>query len=287
MTSTPNSTPDTNQGGNNTTNQGGGNTTPPVEDLGTVTFNSPSRDRRNQRRGSLVTAEALAAMRLSNEVIGDRGLGYPVDAVNRSLFTNPVSSPAGTGTNTTNTTNPPRTITIDGRTLTLKQSPNDKDSFTSPRLWDKEARAGLNAEEKKAFVDSATGYVLSKSSKLALVSTKTDDKGLLQHVHSLQLQLKQLKLHVENHDLIDVFTIVVPKDLQTTGELTKSPTGEIVVYDLFKDYSRLHRAVVANSNAWYNSWIHQDYVQENISYSFTMLQKNTEESLWQKCLAKD
>ena len=58
--------------------------TPTVQDLGTVTFNSPSRDRRNQRRDSLVTAEALTAMRLSNEVIGDRGLGYPVDRVTRT-----------------------------------------------------------------------------------------------------------------------------------------------------------------------------------------------------------
>ena len=141
--------------------------------------------------------------------------------------------------------------------MTLKQSPNNTDSFTSPRLWDKEARAGLNAKEKKAFVDSATGYVLSKSSKLALVSTKTDDKGLLQHVHSLQLQLKQLKFHVENHNLAEVFTIVVPKDLNTTGELTKSQTGKLVVYDLFEDYSRLHRAIVANSNALYHYWINE------------------------------
>ena len=176
--------------------------TPTVQDLGTVTFNSPSRDRRNQRRDSLVTAEALAAMRLSNEVIGDRGLGYPVDRVTRTLFTNPIPNPVNASTTTTTTTVPPRTIKIDGRTLTLKQSPNDKDSFKSPRMWDKEAQAGLNAEEKMAFVDSAMGYVLPKSSKLALVSTKTDNKGLLQHVHSLQLQLKQLKLHVENHDLM-------------------------------------------------------------------------------------
>ena len=123
----PTPSPDSDQGGNNPT------TTPTVEDMGKVTFNSPSHDRRNQRRDSLITAEALAAMRLSNKVIGDRGLGYPVDAVNCTLFTNPVSNPAGTGTgtNTTTTTVPPRTITIDGRTLTLKQSPNDKDESTS------------------------------------------------------------------------------------------------------------------------------------------------------------
>ena len=135
-----------------TTGQGN---TPTVQDMGTVTFNSPSHDRRNQHRDSLVTAEALAAMRLSNEVIGDRGLGYPVDGVTRTLFTNPIPNPVNattTTTTTTTTTNvPPRTIKIDGRTLTLKQSPNNKDSFKSPRMWDKEARAGLNAEEKKAF----------------------------------------------------------------------------------------------------------------------------------------
>ena len=60
--------------------------------------------------------------------------------------------------------------------------------------------------------------------------------------------------------------------------------SELVVYDLCKDYSRLHCAIVANSNAWYHYWINEEYAKENMSYLFAMLQKNTEESLWQKCL---
>ena len=74
--------------------------TPTVEDMGTITFNSPSHDRHNQRRDSLITAKALAAMRLSNEVIGDRGLGYPVDGVTRTLFTNPILNPVNASTTT-------------------------------------------------------------------------------------------------------------------------------------------------------------------------------------------
>ena len=106
---------------------------------------------------------------------------------------------------------------MDGRPLTLKQAPSDKDKFETPRLWDKLTRHTLKGEEKTAFRTSVTGFVLSKSRKLSTISTKTNDEGLLKHVHSLELQLKQLKAHVIQHDIADVFTIVVPKDLSDLG----------------------------------------------------------------------
>ena len=88
-----------------------------------------------------------------------------------------------------------------------------------------------------AFINSVTGFVLPKTNKLSTVSTKTDDEGLLKHVHSLEMQLKQLKAHVINHDIADVFNIIIPKDLTDTGDLATTPNGGVEAYDLFEDYS--------------------------------------------------
>ena len=260
------------------------NQNPPIVDLGAVELQSPII--RNRRRDSLYTTATLNAMHLHNELNGSDGMQFPITNPNnpaRTLFPTATSqgikSPGGSPS-----VPPNRTITVDGRPLTLKQAPSDKDKFETPRLWDKLTRHTLKGEEKTAFRTSVTGFVLSKSRKLSTISTKTDDEGLLKHVHSLELQLKQLKAHVIQHDIADVFTIMVPKDLSDLGELTTTPSGAVEAYDLFEDYSKLHKTIVANSNAWYNSWIHEDYVRENMSYSYTMLQKNTDESLWNKCL---
>ena len=265
-----------------------GDVDPPI-DMGIILGQHQSPIIRDRRRDSYHSTVTLHTMHLHNEVNGATGSRYNLDP-NRLSF--PGSSRVPEVPNVSETPKPPvnpkipqlRTITIDGRTMTMKQKPADKETFTSPRLWNKLVRSGLNADEKKAFVDSVVTYVLPKSNKLNVVSTKVDEKGMLKQVHSLEKQLKMLKAHVQNHDISDVFTIVIPNDLHQTGDLRQSADGSPEAYDLFDDFSRIHVSMVTASNAWYHYWINEPYVKENMSYSYMMLQKNTDENLWQKCL---
>ena len=276
--------------------------------LGSIPLTSPRQQRYRQNRRSTLSGEAINAIHINNALVGDTGTQIPVPDPARTLFSptptvpqgssstgaQPTSSTqAASGTNSGPSGNPftpvpqGRVITIGGVAMTLASSPADKDTFTVTKLWDKTARKTLDAEQLQVFVKAATGFVLSRTNKLAILSTKTDDDGILKHVHNLRSQLKVLEDHLVNYDLADVFTIVSVNNLETTGDLNASPDGKgPLVHNLFQDYSRLHKAEVANSNAWYHTWLAPDqpYVKENLKLSFEFLQKNTDDTLWGKCL---
>ena len=109
------------------------------------------------------------------------------------------------------------------------------------------------------------------------IISESDDK-LVFHVERLQDQIKILKKHMQTFDIDDVMVIVIPVDVR------KSPQLEKVAYDIFTDYSKLHSAVVANSCTWYNRWVYEEYIRENMAYTYDFLFKNTETSLWPKCI---
>ena len=96
----------------------------------------------------------------------------------------------------------------------------------APKRWDETKRHELDPDQKSAFIKEATGYALSKSNKLSLVNFKQDSEGKLEEVHQLQTQLKLLKTHLESHDIIDVFTITLPKDVLNSPELY-TPTYDL------------------------------------------------------------
>lgn len=168
-------------------------------------------------------------------------------------------------------------LTIDGATLTLRDEPHEG-QFKEARLWNKLERASLAADVKLTFSKHATGYVLSKSNKLAEPVISNED-GKLNHIHNLQAQLKTLRHHMVNYDIMDVFHIVIPKDVQKTSALVDKD----LIYDLFLHHSKLTPNMVANSCEWYNRRVQQDFVRENMNLTLQCLQNNTEESLWIKC----
>ena len=171
-------------------------------------------------------------------------------------------------------------LVISGRPLTLRSSPRTEDDCNAIRRWDKTKRFLLTAEARIKYEEAATGYNLPKNGKLAIPSgmiTETDDK-LVFHVERLQDQIKSLKKHMQTYDIDDVMVIVVPVDVRTSSQL--EPTA----YDIFRDYSKLHPEVVANSCTWYNRWVDEEYVRENMALTYEFLHKNTEPSLWNKCV---
>ena len=154
------------------------------------------------------------------------------------------------------------------------------------RLYNKTERHLLDSEAKQAFINSATGFVLSKKNKLRTLSTREDDDGILAHVTNLKNQLRSIQDHLVSYDMADVFSIIGAHDIEATGSILSNDDGTPHVSDLFTDYPRLHVAEVTTSNVWYNTWVvpEQPYVKENLKLSLDFLQNNTDESLWSKCM---
>ena len=172
----------------------------------------------------------------------------------------------------------PNDLIIDGRVVRVRDQPRSTQHFQKKRTWNKLLRHEMTPEEHIAFEQKATGYVLSKHNKLRVQSHLNEDDDVLKNVYNLQYQLKALRDHVTNYDLMDVFTIVVPVDiLQGPGLRRKK-------YNLFDDYPKLTTEMVANSSAYYNMWAEGEYILENLNLSYSLIKNNTDDSLFNKCL---
>ena len=169
---------------------------------------------------------------------------------------------------------------VGGSTLKTRPQPADPDSVQITKTWYKHERVNYDAEERAAFKKSATGYALSKSNKLSLI--EIDPKGgtdALSTIRNLKVQMNLIKSHLRDHDMHDVIeNIVVPIDLRNSSA-TKN-----VMFNLFDDHRRLDASMVAASNAWYNLWVDEKFISDNMTYTFTFLQNNTSEALWNLCL---
>ena len=194
----------------------------------------------------------------------------PASMMNTHPTTNVQRSPRTGG-------NAARFVTLNGVRVRVRVHPNTQ--IVRARMWDKTKRATLDHETLQLFIKSATGYALDKKNKLSVQSLKPDEDGKLEEVHNLQSQLRLIRNHLYSHDMLDVFNIVLPKHVSQEPTLV-DPTS----YDLFQHYAKFTADMVANSCAWYNYWLSEPYVRENMTYSLAFLQNNTSDSLWAKCL---
>ena len=162
-------------------------------------------------------------------------------------------------------------LVIAGVPLTLMSTPRSQVECGPVRLWDKRERDKLTPEARLAFINSATGgWVLPKGSKLSAPLVVMKDDKLLAHVETLQAQIRMLQIHMERHDIVDVMTVVVPINVQESMKI------ENRCYNLFDDYTQLHPEIVANSCTWYNRWVADPFVRENMALTYSLLQRNTE-----------
>ena len=166
---------------------------------------------------------------------------------------------------------------FDGRAVQIVSVPREG-SDVIVRMWDKERREDLPAEARLQHDRAATSAILSKVSRFGVPVFAKDGDGALETVEKLHTQLKMLGFHMMQFDMYDVIHIVIPVDVHRTMNLEKG------CYNLMVDYPKLHPDIVANSNAWWNTWVRNSYVRENMVLLFLLLQNNTEPDLWAKCM---
>ena len=73
-------------------------------------------------------------------------------------------------------------------------------------------------------------------------------------------------------------------DLLMPVDVTNSSALEKRACHVLDDHSHSHPAHVANSCTWDNLWVDSDYVHQNMAITLTLVQHDTDEELWLKCL---
>ena len=167
---------------------------------------------------------------------------------------------------------------VNGHQLKVRKVAVKPSSFIRQSIWDKRLRSTLSSEDRIAFEKAATGYVLAKTNKLCQTQQIADDKEALQKLMSTHDQLRSLKAHADYHDIGDVFTVVFPVNLNTSFDLKKK------TMDIWTDYPILTPTMVAVSTAYYNMWVAEHYISENLNLTYTFIQNNTDPTLFGKCL---
>jgi hypothetical protein len=162
--------------------------------------------------------------------------------------------------------------------LEVRSKPKSLKAISTIKNYDKTKRHKLKEEDKQSFIKAAGGYVLTKHNKLNFIDITPNAEGALKQVHNLQAQLKALRQHCVKYDIVDTCTIVLPTDVSSQSQIRDE------TFDIFTDYPKLHPDIVANSCAFYNLWAVPDYVSENMGLIYNLLQSNTDEGLWNKCL---
>jgi hypothetical protein len=171
---------------------------------------------------------------------------------------------------------PHKTQIINGRRLQVRDQGLRETEFTGRKNWNKFLRWKLTSEDRIAFDRAASGYVLSKSNKLRIIQVATNDQDILQNLLNTHNQLRSLKAHVNEYDIGDVFTVVMP--IENSSALHKKQ------YDLFVDYAKVTPAMVALSNRYYNMWIDESFIPENLNLTYTLIKNNMDEVLYGQCL---
>ena len=151
-------------------------------------------------------------------------------------------------------------------------------NFTQLRAWDKTLRTTLTAEDRISFDREASGYVLNKGNKLRPLIGETKDLDFLKNVGNFRYQTTTLRKHCIQFDTYDVCHIVSPINIKEGPELHPE------TYDLLLDYPKLTVEMVALSCSWYNRWVSNSYIGENMTLIYNMTKKNTEDEMFGKAL---
>ena len=179
-----------------------------------VPYTTPGGLARDPRRETMIMENAR---RQSSQFPGVCSRAPPTTQERRwAPFEQPVSphvnvvSPTASHNFQTGSESPSQAY-VNGMKLPIRSRPTP--NLSEHKLWDKTKRSTLDHEALQAFVKSTTSYALSKTNKLSATSLRPDDDGKLAEIHNLRSQLSILKRHLYTHDMLETFTVVVPRDV--------------------------------------------------------------------------
>ena len=136
------------------------------------------------------------------------------------------------------------------------------------------------------FVSKATSsYILGKDQRFTEQPLDLDANGLISAVERSDHKIAVFAEHLQTYDMIDVFTIVFPKDKE--NGFTVSSEIEDVTMNLLTQAAKLTPELVALSCEWYNCCVDKKacpYIQENMELTYKALREITHKDVWAKIL---
>lgn len=177
--------------------------------------------------------------------------------------------------------NEPKTVMLSGHRLVPNKYPMSIQGYSRTPGFNKNDRIQMTMEDYIVFKKSAGGYVLDKNNKLRTQNQTDIDERALENVLQLRTQVKQIEAHSRHYDIDDVFNIVTPIDVRYSDALAPQR------YHLLRDYPKLTPEMVANSNAWYSLWFHNQPSEQNLDIVHDLFQNNTENSLYLTCCEEE
>jgi hypothetical protein len=174
-------------------------------------------------------------------------------------------------------TSPTQVDSGDGIMVEISSTPRAIKSLQGT-MFKKEDRSSLSMEKRTELFEK----IISKSldTKFAEISVTLSDAEKLDDTYNVALLIDKMKDHCVKYDLHGVFNIVDAKDPKNDSSIDGS------LGNVFKSYATLTLDSVARSNEWYRRWAVSEEYENNLRLSLDFLQRNTTDSLWEKCLEK-
>jgi hypothetical protein len=171
-----------------------------------------------------------------------------------------------------------RIDTGDGIMIDVASTPRAIQPSQGAIMFKKEDRSSLSMEKRTELFEKITSKSLD--TKFAEISVALTDVEKLDDTYNVAMLIDKMKDHCIKYDLHGVFNIVDPKDPATDSSIHGS------LGNLFKSYATITLDSVARSNEWYRRWAVSEEYETNLRLSLDFLQRNTTDSLWEKCLEK-
>jgi hypothetical protein len=186
-----------------------------------------------------------------------------------------------------NRTNMTTTITVNGVNFTPTKG---KGRVKQTLLHSKETRSKLNDEQKMKLLDN----IQSKQQTLFhAITISVKDPAKMTNTYSLANLLTENKRNLAKYDLLDVYTIVFPKencfidgsnDLGLLEEeVTMEGTKQNKSRTLFEHYLHLTPEQVAASSRYYSIFMPEEQLyHQDLDWSLAYYEKNVESKLFSK-----
>ena len=180
------------------------------------------------------------------------------------------------------------TYSLNGKTYTVKETATPK--VAKEAHYPKTERKDYKKKERMELLDKIQAKQQRDLFKSLTVSVNDPQK--MTTTRSLVELLTENKRNLQKYDLLDVYTIVFPKEgcFQTGNNNYRQlveEDGTVKTNDLFVNYLKLTTADVAASNKWFNAFAPDDaQANTDLDWSLAYYEKNVDADLYSKVHTK-
>ncbi|KAL3919461.1 MAG: hypothetical protein SGILL_003742, partial [Bacillariaceae sp.] len=144
----------------------------------------------------------------------------------------------------------------------------------SRALYTKADRKKLGGDERIKLI---TAVMQNQQKRFEFQTLANDDDKQLGTTYSTQTLVNQMRDNFQKFDLVEVFNLVKPVDVEHSADLYSERLN------LFNDYHTITLADVTASNTWFHYWTDpDDLMHEDLEWTFRYFFHNVDADLYNK-----